>query len=391
MQRHLLPSPTLSFNDAPDEPVDAATHMLNNNLSLDHGEDPDSGASKQYASSDSSCSDSSDEYVAPVKLLSANGRTVFLRYKPDSTELKPLINFVVWRSNHRDPGAHNTGPYILVTNDKEVLDQARKFGARAKLLSQLPLIVDHSLVDPEPNLEEEQEEDQDASSDEEKIVYDPSQRPGPSRSVPNRNSNLIDPDSFGRNPDMKPAAPVPEPSRGMDDIARQAAMSGGISENALQAYNSANGNRGPGKGRRSRCGSNKPRANGHHLRGRGQVGASSATANPNGSSAPARGSYQNNNSNGFSGRGRANPRHGPGHPASPRAATRNGRGGRGGAVPTGPIDQPQVTSTQNGPYIQRIDPDSYVRTPPGLPRRGRGSRGHGGTNVNGRKLWVPEG
>ncbi|KAI9654149.1 MAG: hypothetical protein M1831_005503 [Alyxoria varia] len=393
VQRHLLPSPTLSFNDAPDEPVDAVTHMLNNNLALDNGEGPQSGASKQYASSDSSCSASSNEYVAPVKLLSANGRTVPLRYKPDSTELKPLINFVVWRSNHRDPGAHNTGPYILVTNDKEVLEQARKFGARAKLLTQLPLIVDHSHVEPEPNLEEEQENGQEESSDEEKIVYDPSQRPGSSRSVPKRNSNVIDPDSFGRNPDMKPAAPVPQPSRGMDDIARQAAVSGAMSTTPLQAYGSANGNRGSAKGRRSGYGPNNPRANGHSPRGRGhQVGTSSATPNPNSPSAPARGAYQNGNMNGIPGRGRANPRHGLGHTLSPRSATRGGRGGRGGAIPTGPNGQPHTSSTQNGPYIQRIDPDSYVRTPPGLGGRGgRGGRGRGGTNVNGRKLWVPEG
>lgn len=128
--------------------------------------------------------------------------------------VRPLLNFVVWRTYHQDPSIGGTERYILLTNDSATQKQAQKFGVRAKLLSQVSAIMAKAVrrpVEPEdalsangvvPDAERVDTGDSTLPDDvqedyDEEIVFKP-QRP---LSMSGRSgANLWDPNHFGRLP-----------------------------------------------------------------------------------------------------------------------------------------------------------------------------------------------
>ena len=126
-------------------------------------------------------------------------------------QVRPLLNFVVWRTYHEDPTIGGTGKYILLTNDALTQRQAQKFGVRAKLLSQVRAIVarDNKMtsgsngtasgfaLSTKTGQEESAVTFADGDDDEDEVVFKPAQRPGSSHSS-KAAANVLDPDHFGR-------------------------------------------------------------------------------------------------------------------------------------------------------------------------------------------------
>jgi len=126
-------------------------------------------------------------------------------------QVRPLLNFVVWRTHHEDPTIGGTGKYILLTNDPTTQRQAQKFGVRAKLLSQVRGIVarDNKVMSgsngnasgvPTPTktgVEEAAVKPAEGDDDEDEVVFKPAQRPASSNG-PKVAANVLDPDHFGR-------------------------------------------------------------------------------------------------------------------------------------------------------------------------------------------------
>ena len=295
--------------------------------------------------------------------------------------VRPLLNFVVWRTHHQKDVTAETEKYILVTNDPIIQKQAGKFGVRAKMLTQLSTILAKEGIKPSMNTpdsngvftvngqkknEEEEEEEADISDDEDRVVFDPSKRPGSSRGpkAQNRNSNpqtanVIDPDQFGRNnktPTTKvdehvpPTSPAPSSrghrggrgnfqgnNRGHFPIARQANHFGNSPETQRGRGNHAVNGRGPSHNTRTNGFTpNSPRGGSYHNAGRGIV-------------------------NGVPTGPRGNP--------SFRA--------RANTMPFGPRG-----GTSRNQFVQKpIDPDSFTRPSPFGRGRGRGAAMH--------RLWDP--
>ena len=55
--------------------------------------------------------------------------------------VRPLLNFVVWKTHNRGDLTRGNGQFILLTNDPTTQRQAQKFGVRAKMLAQVCAIV----------------------------------------------------------------------------------------------------------------------------------------------------------------------------------------------------------------------------------------------------------
>ncbi|KAI9726888.1 MAG: hypothetical protein M1828_000236 [Chrysothrix sp. TS-e1954] len=127
--------------------------------------------------------------------------------------VRPLLNFVVWRTHHREPTDTSSSIYILLTDDQVIQRQAGKFGVRAKLLAQLRNIVSrngknvsedaHPVANtanvPALDVSSPKSDVVDDDDDEEKILFNPAQRPK-SSSGPLPRPDLMDPDHFGRGP-----------------------------------------------------------------------------------------------------------------------------------------------------------------------------------------------
>lgn len=140
------------------------------------------------------------------------------------SSVRPLLNFVVWRTLHEDPTIAGSGKYVLLTNDRTTQKQAQKFGVRAKLLSQVATIMAKAtpaiIANGNTTVEDRPIEPREAPDEEpeDEIVFNPAQRPGSSRGTagntgaPNvsANAKALDPDHFGRSPGARPI-PSPKP------------------------------------------------------------------------------------------------------------------------------------------------------------------------------------
>lgn len=126
------------------------------------------------------------------------------------TRLRPLLNFVVWRTYHSNFSLNSSTTHILLTNDITTQKLASKFGVRAKLLNQVRNIVEKNMSQLDgttevPEAEDQAEEDDviDAvgdmkavdERDEDEIVFVPPTR-GSSQDA--HTAPVIDPDHFGR-------------------------------------------------------------------------------------------------------------------------------------------------------------------------------------------------
>ena len=265
-----------------------------------------------------------------------------------------------------------SGKYILVTNDPIIQKQASKFGVRAKLLGQLETILAKagikSTVEPigapfSNGINGHVDEDE-LSDDEDRVVFDPSKRPGSSRGLPPRptNANVIDPDHFGRDYKIPAAKPPAGPlqanntgfPRGRGHFGNRRGR--GPPLQPSPAPNRFNASQGSQRGRGTAASPVRgvgflPRAKGYMQPvSRGGAQNFPGRGVPNGIAPGARGGNP-----GFRGRGAQNL------PFAPRGAGFN---------------------QSRNQFVQKpIDPDSYVRPSPFGRGRGRGAAMH--------RLWEP--
>lgn len=127
--------------------------------------------------------------------------------------IRPLLNYVVWRTYNQDPSIAGTGRYILLTNEPATQKQAQKFGVRAKLLSQVRSIVARDEMRGVVTRDYVEPQESEASDtvvehrsvtpveddEEDEILFKPVQRPTSSRGN-GQATKLWDPDHFGRTP-----------------------------------------------------------------------------------------------------------------------------------------------------------------------------------------------
>ncbi|KAB8337197.1 hypothetical protein FH972_021499 [Carpinus fangiana] len=211
VEKYILPDTPLSSRNG----IGALTRSLERDLGIDPADKPNSGQS------DLRDEDASQQAPSPRAPISADAGVTKSRRRHGKSgspngvpqRVRPLINFVVWRTYHEDSAADGPGHYILLTDDLATQKQAQKFGIRAKRMSQVSSIVTRNaskrlsagatmIQTSEPEDEEEDEDiglppderpPQEGAGDE--VLFDPSKRPQSSRSV-----NVLDPNAFGRQP-----------------------------------------------------------------------------------------------------------------------------------------------------------------------------------------------
>ncbi|KAL9050867.1 MAG: hypothetical protein Q9162_006376 [Coniocarpon cinnabarinum] len=380
VEQYLLPDTPFSRTNAGEsDRMDALSRILDRNLNVNGSQtsSPNTQASKRSPSASPTSSASSVSSTAAEMSAKPDESSTVLSAHGIPPSVRPLLNFVVWRTHHEYGMNGESGKYILVTNDPIIQRQASKFGVRAKLLGQLENIlakdgvkpVRNNIVPPMSNGLDGQVEEDDIDDDEDRVVFDPSKRPGSSRGVPaqsNKNvtpvTNVIDPDHFGRSDTVPEVQPNLQPHP-----ANNATLRGGRGgfgnrrgrpspPRQTAPANHLNATSGPQRGR----GASVSPARGGSFNGRGgayvQPFPRGATQNmtprgmPNGFSQSARG-----NNPGFRGRGGQNLAY------TPRGAGFNQ--GRSQFVP------------------KPIDPDSFARPSPFGRGRGRGGATH--------RLWEP--
>lgn len=233
VERYLLPDTPLSSGS-----LDGVAEDMRGRLQIDDGWRKGATALRDASGSptDSSSPESSPE-AGRATLAEQNGSVHSRNPSQIATggvagtdgipsSVRPLLNFVVWRTYHGDSTIAGSGKYILLTNERVTQRQAQKFGVRAKLLTQLSTIVSKTTPAIVPNgtpasvdkpIEPREAADEE---DEEEIVFNPAQRPTSSRGrngiLPNgnapSNAKVLDPDHFGRSPGAAPAvSPKPAP------------------------------------------------------------------------------------------------------------------------------------------------------------------------------------
>lgn len=211
VEKFLLPDTPLTAGNG-STGVDALSKMLGQGLGLDV--DAADSASLQPAQMSPSASPASTTSSLSTSVMNQSAKdecSAALTEHGIIPQARPLLNYTVWRNHHEDASFATPGKFILVTNDPIVQKQASKFGVRAKLLSQIQSILGKSVVpatgfDGSNSPEASHDTSltmQDMSDDEEEVTFDPSQRPSSSRG-PKPNSNVLDPDHFGRSPKSGP-------------------------------------------------------------------------------------------------------------------------------------------------------------------------------------------
>lgn len=292
--------------------------------------------------------------------------------------IQPLINFVVWRANHRDENLENASHYLLMTNDVVTQKQAQKFGVRAKMLSQVSGIVaretsrrrNHGVLQPSPATPEEEVLDDDfeigpdhippKEGDEydDEILFKGS-RNRPSSFECRDAQPLLDPNVFSRRTgNSVPSSPkqAASPSKAKANGASPRTGAGHVAPGIVGAARKVRGShtRGtpPTRGTGPGVDGN---GNGKSPRGAGAQRGTHSTSAPTGPAAVPPVTPRG----GFSPRGRA------AQPVARRARSPN------------VFSAPNPASNADKP----IDPDSYAR-----PHAGRG-RGRG----NQHRLWDPSG
>lgn len=124
--------------------------------------------------------------------------------------VRPLLNFVVWKTHNRGPSPRETGQYILLTNDSNTQRQAQKFGVRAKMLAQVRGIVAKSAPRTTPTNGVHRPlpiEPLRPDEDFEEVVFKPHVRSrSPGARSPKQAQNVLDPNHFGRDPPGSPRA-----------------------------------------------------------------------------------------------------------------------------------------------------------------------------------------
>lgn len=380
VERYLLPETPLSrSNGHGQDRVDAVSKMLDRNLNMDSS--PSSSTKTQEtkrslsASPTTSASSLSSNNVESTMKADESSSTLSAHGIPPVVQ--PLLNFVVWRTHYQEDIDNGAEKYILVTNDPIIQKQASKFGVRVKLLSQLSAILAKEGLKPEMPEEAlptdtivnghdvEGEEGEDISDDEDRVVFDPSKRPGSSRGFPpiktqQQTANVIDPDHFGRD-DKIPAIKSTTPTGPANNLAQRASRG------------NFNVNRGNGQAHLS-----PPRQQTQVVSQPGpQRGRGGNTVNGRGTNLPHRGNA----------RVQTHVR-GVGHHGAGRASTNVPMAPRGNSTFRGRANTIPFTprgGTQNTPrnqFIQKpIDPDSFARPTPFGRGRGRGAAMH--------RLWEP--
>lgn len=342
VERYLLPDTVFSSAN-----LDGVADDLRGRLTFKDSNGRKGATTLRDASSSPDCGQSQESSPETAQATTVNtASNGALANSIDSSTIpapiRPLLNFVVWRTYHGDSTIAGTGKYILLTNDRITQRQAQKFGVRAKMLGQVSAIVAKTAAT-QPVLANGKEngrlsmdrpiEPREAADEEpdDEIVFNPAQRPGSSRGKPavngqsilpaSSNAKILDPDHFGRSPGAKPmTSPKASP---------------------VQPHFSGRGQSSPKPAQRS------------HFQNQ---------------QSPMRGSPNNRAQPGPNGRG------GRGRGGSMRGAPQINGFGRGGFHPR----VGNVNAAQAQQFDQPIDPDSYAR--PGSTRgRGNGMR----------KLWNP--
>lgn len=233
VERYLLPDTPLSCGS-----LDGVADDMRGRLNLNDGGRKGATALRDASTSPtSSLSPESSPEAAQATLAAQNGNVHSRNVADLSTNpmgatagipntVRPLLNFVVWRTYHGDSTIAGSGKYVLLTNDRTTQKQAQKFGVRAKLLPQVGTIVAKATpaiitngntaamdrpIEPREAPDEEPEDE---------IVFNPAQRPGSSRGrngipgtpIASANAKVLDPDHFGRSPGAGPlVSPTPAP------------------------------------------------------------------------------------------------------------------------------------------------------------------------------------
>lgn len=220
VERYLLPDTPLSSSGL--NSLDELTEGVRDRLRVD-GSRPVVTSLRDSSNSGHSTSPNSSPDLAPAAVAFGGGAQAQTsaesrRKRKSGTAgipptVRPLLNFVVWRTYHGDLTIVGSGKYILLTNDRTTQKLAQKFGVRAKLLSQMNTIVSKGAEARKLNGTAVEADAVRASLDgsttaleldelpedegDEEIVFDPSLRPGSSRGVPT-SPKVMDPDHFGR-------------------------------------------------------------------------------------------------------------------------------------------------------------------------------------------------
>ena len=249
VERYLLPdTPFSRTNGQGQQRIDALSKMIDRGLNVsDFPSSTRTLGAKHSPSASLVSSTSSMESTEADVLNDADESSMVLSAHGIPPAIRPLLNFIVWRTHYQENVTFGSQKYILVTNDPIIQKQASKFGVRAKLLGQLANILAKEGIKPQkanglqpahalssdwgdsfkdPNQtfdvpdevrgHHKKEDVKDQSDDEDQVVFDPSKRPGSSRGQANaanklsRNTlNVIDPEHFGRNNDYTKTAGFP--------------------------------------------------------------------------------------------------------------------------------------------------------------------------------------
>ena len=379
VERYLLPdTPFSRANVNGTDRVDALSKMLDRNLNTNSSQtsSPNTQTTHRSPSASPTSSASSLSSTAADTPVKADESSTALSAHGIPPSVRPLLNFVVWRTHHEDAIGIESGKYILVTNDPIIQKQASKFGVRAKLLAQLENIlgkegvkrVDEGLQAPTMKNFSSHSAEEDISDDEDRVVFDPSKRPTSSRGISGQTvpaiSNVIDPDHFGRSekvPIAKPATPksIPNtttiPRDGRGNFANKRGFPAHQHQNQhLGRMNAPNGLHIVGRGATG----NPARGAGFHPRGAGYAQSS------------IRGAVHHT-----PGRGVPN-----GAPVGPRGSNTTFRGRGAQSLPFVPRGN-SAYSSHNQFIPKPIDPDSFARPSPFGRGRGRGAAMY--------RLWEP--
>lgn len=178
---------------------------------LDEDDTPwaDNGSTKSHSKSPqqhTASSHASRQSRQPNGSSKADGSLLGSSAANDSSipmSVRPLLNFVVWKTHNRGDFTRGNGQFILLTNDQTTQRQAQKFGVRAKMLAQVCAIVAKSTPRMQPTNGAHRPvaiEPLGPDEDFEEVVYKPNPRASPKRSSPRLAQNVLDPNHFGRNP-----------------------------------------------------------------------------------------------------------------------------------------------------------------------------------------------
>ena len=375
VEHYLLPETPLSHNNEHGQDrVDALSKMIDRNLSVDNS--PSFSANPRESNHTSSALPPA--FTSPIL---SNGTDLAMKADESSSALsahgipptvRPLINFVVWRTHQQESGKVSTDKYILVTNDPIIQRQASKFGVRVKMLSQLSNILAKEGVKPSISSKESVTNftinnhvvEEDLSEEEDRVVFDPKKRPGSSRGArqsQQQHTNIIDPDHFGRDDNVNPAKQQPPNGPIKSHTAR-----GGRGN-----YNNTRGN--------SRIYNSPPQQQSHLAASQAiQRGRGGNVINGRGTTSQHRG---NPHAQAYI-RGTSHMNTGRGTPVGTPTAPRGNGAFRGRGTNIQHTPRGNLTGQGRGQFIQKpIDPDSFARPSPFGRGRGRGASTH--------RLWEP--